>query len=206
MHPEETDWTVLLIGGTSATGKTTLAEHLALHFDARYIDTDLFWIVLKSAVPREVAPNLHAFEQEDSWIQPVDELIERYLGVAAYLCKSLEQLVAHHSMIGRRVVMEGVWLLPSFAAQGNYAGVAVPDVRAVYVHEADASEIERRIEERPARGMQRHSQEARNHIAMQHRFGEELRRRAEALRYPVVESRPFETLFHRTLKALGARA
>ncbi len=70
------DWTVLLIGGGSATGKTVLGEALARHFEARYIDLDLFWITLQRALPPEVEPRLHVFEQKSVWEEAPAMLVE----------------------------------------------------------------------------------------------------------------------------------
>jgi len=74
----ERDWTILLIGGGSATGKSTLGEALARRLNARYIDLDLFWIVLQRAIPPSVEPDLHLFEPDSVWLLPVEELVERY--------------------------------------------------------------------------------------------------------------------------------
>ena len=111
---------VLLIGGPSATGKSTLAEALARRYDARYLDSDLFYIAFRKVVPAESAPvGLHA-QDEAFWARPPDELVRDYLALQAYMCQALEVVVAQHCRAGQRVVMEGAWLLPAFVKQGVY--------------------------------------------------------------------------------------
>jgi 2-phosphoglycerate kinase len=199
------DWTVLLIGGASATGKSTLAESLAHRFNASYIDADLFWIVLNAVVSAEVEPVLHLFESDSVWELPVDELVSRYFAVSKYICRAIEPLIAHHDIIGRRAVIEGCWLLPVLATQGVYANRHVAGVRALFLHEPKANEVEERIMGRTSGWLRSMTPTARrNHIEMQQRFGDAVKRQAEALSFPVLESQPFDTLIERALTALAS--
>jgi 2-phosphoglycerate kinase len=202
------DWTVLLIGGTSATGKTTLGEAMAHRLDLRYIDLDLFWIVLNSAIPPEVEPCLHLFEPESIWLTLTpEELTERYLPVASCMCSAIEPLLVHHLQIKRPVVLEGAWLLPSFAQQGTYAGEDLGEsVRSLFLVEDSREEIGQRIRGRHGGGswFAAQSQLAQhNGIETQWLYGQRIKQSAEALCLPVLESRPFETLLERALSALG---
>jgi 2-phosphoglycerate kinase len=149
------DPTILLIGGPSVAGKTTLAESLSRRLGARYIDLDLFWIVLHASVPPEVAPELHLLDGPlaggvDVWESPPAELVERYRRVSAYVARAIEPVIAHHHIVGRRVVIEGCWILPSFAVQRSYADRDTGDaVQAIFLLEPDIAAIEARI--RPGR-------------------------------------------------------
>ena len=200
----EREWTVLLIGGGSATGTTTLGEALARRFDARYIDLDLFWITLQRALPSDVEPALHLFEAESVWEEAPSSLVERYVRAASYVSWACERLVAHHCLIDTAAVIEGSWVLPSFATQGTYDGHDTgPKVRSLFLFEPSAQEIESRIRGRRDWLQKLPAESQRNHVEMQALYGIEIKRRAEALGLPVLESKPFETLEARALVALG---
>ena len=149
----DSDWTVLLIGGASATGKTTLARALAPHLDAQVLEADLFWIVLQRAITAEVAPELHFYDHDDAWSKPVETLVDAYLEAAATVCHAIEVLVAHQCAIGQRAILEGAWILPAFARQDSYAGHdgLGSQVRAVFLHERLKPEMQRRLAARDAR-------------------------------------------------------
>ena len=197
------DWTILLIGGTSAAGKTTLAESLAARFQARYIDLDLFWIVLHRTVSPEVAPELHLLDGDSVWDEDPDKLVDKYWRVSAYVIRAVEPVIAHHHIIGRPVVLEGCWVLPAFAMQRTYAGVDTGDsVRALFLCEPELAAIETRIRARRRPGIERLPKTAQlNHLEMQRRYGLAIATQAEALGLPVLEARPFESLEARAIAA-----
>src|SRR5688572_20944264 len=93
------DWTVLLLGGASATGKSSLARDLAHRLDLVWVDTDPIWLALQSAIPPVQQPDLHAFFREDTWSLGTEELVALYLRIAAFLSKCLEPVVAYYDQI-----------------------------------------------------------------------------------------------------------
>jgi 2-phosphoglycerate kinase len=197
------DWTILLIGGTSTAGKTTLAETLARRLSTRYLDLDLFWITLQPAVPPEVAPELHLFEPDSIWstLTP-EELVERYLRVSKYMCHAIEHVIAHHSIIDVPVILDGAWVLPAFARQRIYAGHDTASVRSLFLVESSKDEIGARLRARPNGFAEEPAIAQQNGIDTQWLYGQEIKRQAEALHLPVLESRPFDTLLDRALTAL----
>lgn len=170
----------------------------------RHVDTDLFWIVLQRTIPAEVAPALHLFQPDSAWLLPIDELVRRYFEVAAFMCEALEPIVAHHSIIGEPVIIEGCWLLPSFAAKATFADHAIRGgMRPLFLHDASPSGVEERIAGRPQswfRQQPRRIQE--NVVATQVGYGQEIQRQARELDMPVLASRPFESLAQRAVNVL----
>jgi 2-phosphoglycerate kinase len=201
------DWHVLLIGGSSCSGKTTLAESLAYRLHARYIDLDLFWIVLRRATSPEASPDLHLFDDDAIYGRhDPGELVEMYQRVSRVVCDAVEPVLAHHDIIGRRVIIEGCWLLPDFAAQERYAGRSLDrPVRSLFIHEPSLEAMENRMRERSGGWIEAQSPESRqNHVQMQWQFGEALKERAAEFGLPVLESAPFESLETRALQVLSS--
>jgi 2-phosphoglycerate kinase len=202
------DWSLLVIGGASSTGKSTLAQVLARRLYLHYIDADLTFLTLRKVVPADAAPmGLHVLDEDEAfWSQPPEQLVRHYFALDAFICNALEAVVAAQHMKQRRSVIEGTWLLPSFAVQSTYDGVNLAgQVRGLFLYEPDSDQLEARRRARADPRPLRFSEPVmRNLGTMRHRYGLEVKRRAEALNLPVLESRPFETLLDRSLAALDA--
>lgn len=197
--------TVVLIGGPSATGKSTLAESVARCLEATRIDLDLFYIALRGVIPPGDAPvGLHQ-QDESFWAKPAHELVELYLNLQAYMSRSFEPVVAQFLRSGRSVVMEGTWLNPEFASQSTYSGCeAAGIVKGLFLYEPVFGEMERRRRQRANPWDRVFSAAVMENVAtMRYTLGLELKRHAETLGMPVLECRPFATLEHRALSALG---
>src|SRR5688572_19824682 len=140
---------IVMIGGHSATGKSTLARALAARLQVDYLDLDLFYVAFRRVVPTERAPvGLHN-QDEAYWAKPAEDLAVNYRIVQDYMCNALETVVARYHQKGDSVVMEGAWLTPAFARQGTYAGVETGNtVRAIFLYEPNTNEVVRRRRER----------------------------------------------------------
>lgn len=117
-----TDWVVLLIGGTSAVGKTNAAKRIAMVSGATLLHADDIRLALGIDVPDET-----------------ELAVETIKRVAATVSAALENVVAHHLETMDKIVIEGVWLTPAFAARASYGGRSASGRRAVFVVE-DARE------------------------------------------------------------------
>jgi 2-phosphoglycerate kinase len=199
------DWRVLFIGGSSSTGKSTLALTLARRFDAHYFDADVLFVTLRNVLPPGAAPDGLHVQDEVFWSQPPDALIHLYLQLDTYICRVLETVVSFHHRKQRRLVLEGTWLLPAFTIQGTYDSLNLTgQTRCLFLYEPDADELEVRRLARADPWDRTFADDVMLNIStMRHRYGLVLKRQAEALNLPVLTSRPFGTLLDRALTALG---
>ncbi len=196
-------WSVLFIGGASATGKSTLAEKLGAHFRLPVVDSDLFWLVLRRMIPESLEPVLHVFHGEETWSQPVEVLVEQYLEVSQLICKAVEILVWHYHRTRDGAVIEGTWLLPSFCAQASFDGHAVP-THSLFLYEPSRKALEGRLAGRPDGWFHSQPQALQERqLEMHYAYNVEIRRSAAALGLRCLESEPFETLLDRALETLG---
>jgi 2-phosphoglycerate kinase len=195
---------IVLLGGPSATGKSTLAESLSRRFGLQHIDLDLFYLAFREIVPPESAPVLLHPQEGAFWTAPVDDLLRCYLELQEFLAPALESVVASLLARQRRALLEGTWLLPALAARRTFKDVDSGDVRALFLFEPDADEMDRRRRNRQDPWSRVFAEPVMQNIAaMRHAHGLELKGQAEALGLPVLECRPFETLETRALAALG---
>jgi 2-phosphoglycerate kinase len=193
---------IVLIGGPSTTGKSTLARAIGAAMDARVVDTDLFWMALQRLLPPEHDINL--FRAADVWTLPADDLLARYLRVATVVCQAIEAVVLHYASIKKAAVIEGCWLLPDFAVQSEFAGYPVQaPIGALYLREPSLDQLAQQLLVR-ADGWHAEQPKAIQdaHALMQWRFGVEVNQRAKVLGLPVIDARPRATLVDRALQVL----
>jgi 2-phosphoglycerate kinase len=158
------------------------------------------------ALQRVLPPDdpIHLFHSDLVWSLPHDDLLDRYLRVSTSVCQALEAVVAHYSSIGVDAIIEGCWVLPEFASQPVFADRPNSAVlKPLFLYEPSSGELSDRLLKRDDGWHARQTPGAQaNHVHMQWEFGNTIKRRAEALAMPVIESRPFDTLLERALAAL----
>jgi 2-phosphoglycerate kinase len=196
-------WTILFIGGSSATGKSTVAQELGRKFDVTVVDLDLFWMVLQRTVPADLAPALHFFHQESARALSAETLVERYFEVSRFICAAIEDVVLHYSRVRMGAILEGTWLLPDFTIRGDYAGHRVDDVSSVFLLESSKDELRKRLVSRED-GWFRSEPETFQHtqLEMHLLYGQRIAIEAASLGLPVVESGALNSLTERTLAAV----
>lgn len=198
-----TNVTVLLVGGSSGVGKTTIAPQLASRLGMTWGSADDVRLVLERMTTPEQQPALHLFFQQLTQLAP-DELAHRYQAVAAVVSYALEIIVANHVATAAPLLLEGDTITPAMAAQHQFANLAVEQqVRAVFLVEAEETVIQRNMCER-GRGMHQSPLEYSVRMA---RFSwlHGLWLSQEALRYglPVIAARPHENVIDRILVAIA---
>lgn len=192
-------WDVLLLGGASGVGKTSVSYRLARHFGVGITEIDDFQVILERMTTPEQQPALHFFRTDPDAFFRLDEdgKLAHAIDYAMAMAEPLEYVIANHLDGGRPVVLEGDFLLPSLAARPAFAGIpAAGRVRAIFLHE-DEDQIRRNYAEREG-----DSQPARARASW--RDSEWLRREAADLGLPTLSARPWETAFERALTLLGA--
>lgn len=130
-------WDVLLIGGASGVGKSSLAYPLAKRHGLPVLEVDDIVCAVKAMTTPEQHPDLFFWEThpESPTLAPA-AIMEQGLALAAALRPAVEAVIGNHLESRVPVVIEGDFLLPALAAQAVFAGVpAAGRVRALFVAE-----------------------------------------------------------------------
>ena len=117
-------WQVLLIGGASGTGKTSISYRLAEYFGVGITEVDDFQVILERMTTPEQQPDLHYWRTNPEAITlPAEEIMEHTISVGRAMLPALEAVVANHLSSQTPVILEGDFILPSLAIQSAFAGI-----------------------------------------------------------------------------------
>lgn len=199
-EPAEPRWDVVLVGGASGTGKTTLAYELARHFGVALTLVDDFQVVLERMTTPEQQPALHFWRTHpDPGSLSAEQIHEQGLEIRHAMRPALEAVIANHLEEGAPVVLEGDFIHPALPAQDAFGDEPNGGrVRGVFLYEPDEEQIVRNY---LAREPESGRQEARARVsALYAGWG---RDQCERHGLPSIRARPWDTLLARTLAALA---
>lgn len=209
-------WTVLLLGGASATGKTAAARLVAARFGVPWVQADDFRLALQRATTPESHAALHYFaggeklaegeglaEAEAVWARPEDELVEALKSVGREVSAAIEIVVAQHLSERQPVIVEGDELLPRMAAGTHFAGhESAGGVRSIFLVEPREDEVAAAFLARGSRGNPASESTLRTQARVAWRYGQWLQEEALTLGLPVVAARPYDRVLARLEKEL----
>ncbi len=191
-------WQVLLLGGASGVGKTSVSYRLAHRYGVGLTEVDDFQAILERMTTPDQYPELHFFRARfDEWRRMDEEQrLAHAIRYAEVMAGALELVIANH-LDGSPIILEGDFLLPSLAVRPAYDGVpAAGRVRGLFLYE-DEEQIGRNYlarEGRPQAGRARASW----------RYSEWLRCEAERLGVLTIAARPWDTVLERACATLPA--
>lgn len=198
---ETPTWRVLLIGGNSGSGKTTVARQLGLHFGVPWAQVDDFRLIMQRSTISTDQPALHFFvATERVWELPADRLCAGLIGVAEVVSDALRVVIGHHVVTSHPLILEGDGLTPAVAAERVYADAETRGhVRAVFLYEEDEAVVFRSLLGRGRAFQYRSHVEQRRQVQASRLYAQLLRAESERHGIPTLPSRPRETLVQRVL-------
>jgi len=185
------EWFVLLIGGPSGIGKTTVAAQVARRLGVPWLMVDDLRLALeRSGV---AIPDSMGVERFDGAGGLVD--------IGEAVAPAIEVVIENHVDQRMPVVIEGDGILPSlFERESVRVRAGSGGVRAVYLTEPDAEALHANL---VARGADWWRADLKAYARRSAAYGEWLKEEAKRRDLPVVASRPWETLVERVLDATG---
>lgn len=196
----ERSWTVLLIGGASGSGKTSVSYRLAHLLGVGITEVDDLQIAVEAMTSPDEYPELHYWRTTpDSINDPVPEVITQLQKVGNTLSPAIEAVIRNHIVTNTPVIIDGDFILPSLMSKdgGNSDFVANGQLRAVYIVETDSDQL---VSNYSTREPETGKQEKRADISSQ--YNHWLIDQAALYGVPVVSSRPWKTVLQRVLTSL----
>lgn len=198
-HPAR-NWDVLLIGGASGAGKTSLSYRLAHHFAIGITEADDINQALLYMTTPEQQPLLHYWRTHPETRQwKPERILEHFIQLCQHLNPAFEAIIANHLEGNVPLILEGDYLLPTLVAQTEFNGIPNQGrVRGIFIHEEDEEQFVRNY---LAREPESGRQERRARVSWLH--SQWLAQEAHANHCIVLPARPWESSFDRILAALG---
>lgn len=195
MPADDRPWDVLLIGGPSGAGKTSVSYPVARRFGVALTEVDDMHITALHVTTPEQQPALHYWDTHpEAKEEPAEKILELFIEECRVLQRAIAAVIENHLESGTPVVLDGDYILPEILAGGRWNG----RVRVVIVYETDEAVMVRNFAARePNAGQQtRRAQVSRLH-------GEWLRAECERYGVPAVPARPWDTVVERVIAAAG---
>lgn len=195
---EARSWQVLLIGGPSGVGKTSVSYRIARHFGVGITEIDDFHHFAEALTTPAQQPAIHFWNTHPAPdALGEDEILDRLLATSDAMMAGLERVIANHLETDTPLVLEGDYILPSLAARTHFHNEPNRGrVRAVFLHEPEEARI---LANYLAREPKAGPQVKRARVSRLH--GAWLEREAGRLGMPLVKARPWETVLERVIAA-----
>lgn len=198
MNETNAPWDVLLIGGASGTGKSSLSYAVARHFGVGVTEIDDLYTAVKRMTTAGQQPVLHYWDTHPeamSW--SAESILDLHRSVCRVLEPAVGAVVADH-VAGTPVILEGDYLSPEGAAN-LIKTLPSGAVRAVFLVEDDETQLVRNFASREPGGGEQYGRARASRL-----FGEWLKSECDRLGLVALSARPWGTLLERTLRAVGA--
>ena len=185
---------VLLIGGPSGTGKSSIAYEISRFYGVSVLEADDIHLSVKALTDSSRLPAIHRWDDDADWqaagIQGnTDWLIE----VGREMIPALKALVERHIVDKVPVIIEGDFISPDLVNLIDH-----PLARAVFIQEEDISQIAQNYMAREGGEPQRFRAE------VSAAYGRWIKDMCGRTGCPVIASRPWNTALARVLDALSA--
>lgn len=191
----ERDWCVLLIGGSSGSGKTCISYPLAKTYGVNLIEVDDFQVFLSAMTTQEEQPEIHYWDTHPEWqLEGVEATKLQLINVGSAFNPGLEAVIRNHIEANMPVIIEGDFILPELCTSFKS-----PVVKSIFVHEPSRNQIlNNYLTREPESGLQHYRAD------VSYNYGNWLATECSKHGIPVIESRPWDTAIERALKIINS--
>ncbi|HEX5164068.1 MAG TPA: hypothetical protein VFV93_01630, partial [Thermomicrobiales bacterium] len=115
-HPK---WRVLLLGGVSGTGKSTVARAMIRALGVTWVQVDDLRLTLERSLPA-LPPGMEPlafFHQPDVWSRSAEAICDGLIRVGDVMAPSIEAVTENHDDQGDPAIVEGDGILPTLFAR-----------------------------------------------------------------------------------------
>lgn len=186
------NWTVLFIGGSSGTGKSSIAYEIARFYGVNVLEVDDIHLAVEAVTTKESFPAIHYWDTGVNWRDiGVDANVNWLIDVSKELIPVLKELVNRHIEDKLPIIIEGDFINPEFTKSFEN-----PEVKSIFVNETDINQIVQNYLSREGGDLQHYRAE----ISIAYVKWIEDTCSQNGIR--VIESRPWDTVLTRAIKSL----
>jgi len=209
-HVHGPEWTILLIGGNSSAGKTTLAQSLGRRFGVPWFQADDVRLALQHLTTPDHQPSLHFFvsspgiAKSDVWALPTERLCRGLIEVGSVVSTALEMVIAHHLATAKPLIIEGDGIMPFLPARQRFADIEpeAGSIRSLFIVELDEDALMANLRGRGRGYDDKTREEQQTQVRMNCLFGEWLTQEAPRYGLDVLPAQPWQDLQARVERSL----
>jgi len=183
------DWIILLIGGASGTGKSTLAYEIAKFYGINVLEIDDITQALKSLTNKDILPNIHYWDSGINWMDiGVDGNKNWLINVSKEISTALKAIVDRHLEDNLPIIIEG-----DFISSELILSFDKEKVKSIFVIEPEKNQILQNYFNREGGELQNYRAE----ISVE--YGKWLKNECINLGINYIEPRPWDSLLKRAI-------
>jgi 2-phosphoglycerate kinase len=189
-------YNVFLIGGSSGTGKSTLAIQLAYHLKFPLCEVDNIRIAMQQIADPERYPKLFTFLNSKNYRyeMSVIEFVQNQIDVSFDVWKALKVLIQKHDYLQEKVIFEGDNILPMFTQE-----IKSDSILEIYIYDTE-EDISKKMSSRKRHNIA--DDEIKKDAEFSFNHGQEIMRQAKENNCIIIQATPLETLCERVIKEI----
>jgi 2-phosphoglycerate kinase len=200
------DWSILLLGGVSGTGKTSAAMQIADQSRCPWLQVDDLRLALQWSnvtLPQGTDDLYFFLKTSDVWHLSPERLCQALINVGVVMSPAIEVIIDSHIATQLPLLIEGDGILPSlFARELLQKHISSGRVRGAFLIESDEKILLENMLKRNRGIGDMTDAELRTEAHAKWLYGRWLIAETQRYGLPVIESRPWSTLIKRILKAV----
>lgn len=186
------NWTVLFIGGSSGTGKSSIAYEIARFYGVNVLEVDDVYLSVETVTTKENFPALHYWGTGVDWKSiGVDSNVNWLIDVSKEMIPVLKAIVNRHLEDKLPIIIEGDFIYPEFTISFDN-----PEVKSIFIYEPDINQIMQNYLSREGGDLQQY----RTEISIA--YGKWLADTCKQNNIRVIEARPWDTALTRAIESL----
>ncbi|WP_310829259.1 hypothetical protein [Paenibacillus pedocola] len=186
------NWTVLFIGGASGIGKSSIAYEIARFYGVNVLEVDDVHLSVKTVTTKKHFPAIHYWASGVDWKDiGVDGNVNWLIDVSNEISPVLKELANRHIEDKLPIIIEGDFIHPKFTLSFDN-----PEVKSIFVHESDKSQILQNYLSREGGELQHFRAE----VSIS--YGDWIADTCKQKGIELIESRPWNTALSRVIKCL----
>jgi 2-phosphoglycerate kinase len=186
------NWTVLFIGGSSGTGKSSIAYEIARFYGVNVLEVDDVHLTVETVTAKENYPAIHYWDTGINWKDiGIDGNVKWLIDVSKEMIPVLEALVNRHLEDKLPIIIEGDFIYPEFTISFDN-----PEVKSFFINEPDINQIMQNFLLREGGDLQQYRAEI--SIA----YGKWITNTCKRNNIRVLEARPWDTALVRAIESL----
>lgn len=188
---KDRNWTVLLIGGPSGTGKSSIAYEIARFYGVNVLEVDDVHLSVETVTTKDMYPAIHYWNTGVNWMDiGVEANVNWLIDVSKEMLPTLKALINRHIEDKVPIIIEGDFIHPELVKAFDN-----PEVKGMYVVETDINQIVQNYLAREGGELQHYRAEI--SIA----YGKWIDKACKEMGIPLIESRPWDSILTRVIES-----